>query len=47
MPRHVAVYCGSRNAVAPKYYAVAAEMGRLIAEHGDVLVWGAGSVGTV
>ena len=45
MPRHLAVYCSSSNHVAPAFFALATEMGRLIAAHSDVLVYGGGCVG--
>ncbi|MES2980267.1 MAG: TIGR00730 family Rossman fold protein [Pseudomonadota bacterium] len=39
------VYCGSRPGVDPAFAAVAAEVGRWIAEHGGQLVYGGGRNG--
>ena len=45
MIRHVGVYCASSNHIGEKYFAVAAETGRLLAERGHTLVYGGGNVG--
>ena len=45
MIRHVGVYCASSNRIGEKYFAVAAETGRLLAERGLTLVYGGGNVG--
>ncbi len=44
-PRSLCVYCGSSNAVAPKYLAAAFELGRLMGKAGIKLVYGGGRVG--
>ncbi len=44
-PRAVCVYCGSRHGVDPAYRSAAEDLGRLIAEAGWQLVYGAGDVG--
>ncbi len=41
----VAVYCGSSPGADPRFAAVAAELGRLLAEHQIRLVYGGGHVG--
>ncbi len=41
----VCVYCSSSNAVAPHYFEVAAEAGRILAGRGLRLVYGGGAVG--
>jgi len=43
--RRVAVYCGSSNAVDARYFEAAREVGRLLAERGIGVVYGAGNVG--
>ncbi|WP_457652281.1 LOG family protein [Rhodocaloribacter sp.] len=45
MIRHVGVYCASSNHIDEKYFAVASETGRLLAERGHTLVYGGGNVG--
>jgi uncharacterized protein (TIGR00730 family) len=45
MIRHVGVYCASSNHIDEQYFAVASEMGRLLAERGHTLVYGGGNVG--
>jgi hypothetical protein len=41
----IAVYCGSRFGDAPAFEAAARSLGRLIAEAGDMVVYGGGRVG--
>jgi cytokinin riboside 5'-monophosphate phosphoribohydrolase len=41
----VTVFCGSSDAVAPKYFAAAVELGEKIARRGWRLIYGGGSVG--
>jgi uncharacterized protein (TIGR00730 family) len=41
----VTVFCGSSDAVNPKYFAAAAELGEKIARRGWRLIYGGGSVG--
>jgi hypothetical protein len=41
----IAVYCGSRFGDAPAFEAAARTLGRLIAEAGDMVVYGGGRVG--
>jgi hypothetical protein len=41
----VTVFCGSSNAVAPKYFAAARELGEKLARRGWRLVYGGGGVG--
>lgn len=41
----ISVFCGSRAGVRPGYAALAAEVGRLIAQRGVTLVYGGGRVG--
>ncbi len=41
----ICVYCGSADNLNPTYLAAAAETGRLIAEHGLRLIYGAGKTG--
>ncbi len=41
----ICVYCGSADNLHPEYLQAAREMGRLIAEHGLRLVYGAGKTG--
>ena len=43
--RAVCVYCGSRHGGDPAYRGAAEDLGRLIAEAGWQLVYGAGDVG--
>ena len=43
--RSIAVYCGSSDKVAEKYLRVARDLGRLLAESGIQVVYGAGSTG--
>ena len=43
--QRVAVFCGSNSGSDPVYATAAAELGRLLAERGDGLVYGGGSVG--
>jgi uncharacterized protein (TIGR00730 family) len=44
-PKSLCVYCGSSNAVAPKYLAAAFELGRQMGRAGIKLVYGGGRVG--
>jgi len=45
-PYHsICVFCGSADGLAPEYYAAAHETGRLLAESGITLVYGAGRTG--
>jgi uncharacterized protein (TIGR00730 family) len=44
-PRSVCVFCGSRNGTDPAYVQAAQETGRMIAQEGWRLVYGAGDVG--
>jgi len=41
----ISVFCGSRPGVRPGYAALAADVGRLIAQRGVTLVYGGGRVG--
>ncbi|MGB1124103.1 MAG: TIGR00730 family Rossman fold protein [Phycisphaeraceae bacterium] len=43
--KSICVYCGSSEDIDPAYRQAAKDLGRLIAEHGDQLVYGGGSVG--
>jgi len=43
--RSITVFCGSADGLAPEYYEAAYKMGRLIAEKGIRLVYGAGRTG--
>jgi cytokinin riboside 5'-monophosphate phosphoribohydrolase len=43
--RALCVFSSSSNRVAEKYFAAAAELGRLIAEHRMTLVYGGGKIG--
>ncbi len=43
--KSVCVYCGSSNAVAPHFKALAVEMGSLLAKRDITVVYGGGSVG--
>ena len=43
--RSICVFCGSRDGVRPEYGQMAEETGRLIAQNGWRLVYGAGDVG--
>ncbi|GIV57951.1 MAG: hypothetical protein KatS3mg042_0864 [Rhodothermaceae bacterium] len=45
MIRHVGVYCASSDRIEARFFAVAEEMGRLLAKHGLELVYGGGRVG--
>jgi hypothetical protein len=42
---HVCVFSSSSNAVAPAFFEVASELGRLIARRGHMLIYGGGNVG--
>lgn len=42
---NICVYCSSSAAVDPVYFAVAEEMGRVMADRGDALVYGGADVG--
>lgn len=42
---NICVYCSSSDKIKRDYFPVAAEMGRLIGERGDTLIWGGGRVG--
>lgn len=44
-PRRICVFCGSSSRVGESYREAATAFGRLIAERGDVLVYGGGRVG--
>lgn len=44
-PGALCVYCGSSNAVDPRYKEVAAELGREFARRGITLIYGGGGVG--
>ncbi|RPI91823.1 MAG: TIGR00730 family Rossman fold protein, partial [Spirochaetales bacterium] len=41
----ICVYCSSSDAVAPKYFIAAAELGALIGARGMELVYGGANVG--
>ena len=41
----ITVFCGSSDAVDPKYFAAAVELGEKIARRGWRLIYGGGSVG--
>lgn len=43
--RSICVYCSSSDTIDPAYRGPAQSMGQFIAEHGDALVYGGGSVG--
>ena len=43
--RSIAVYCGSSDKIAEEYLQVARDTGRLLAERGIKLIYGAGSTG--
>ena len=43
--KSICVYCGSSEDIAPVYRQAARDLGQAIAEHGDQLVYGGGSVG--
>lgn len=43
--KNVCVYSASSTKIAPAYFAVAEELGRLLASHGINLINGAGSIG--
>jgi hypothetical protein len=43
--KSICVYCSSSDTIDPAFRAPAQRLGRLIAEHGDQLVYGGGSVG--
>lgn len=45
MIKHVTVYCASSGAIHRKYFDVAQEMGRALANRGFTLVFGGGQVG--
>lgn len=42
---NICVYCSSSDKIKRDYFPIAAEMGRLIGERGDTLIWGGGRVG--
>ncbi len=42
---NLCVYCSSSNAVDPKYFTVATELGAMLAARGDTLVYGGSSIG--
>jgi uncharacterized protein (TIGR00730 family) len=44
-PKTLCVYCSSSNAVAPAYFAVAEEMGALMAQRQITLIYGGGNIG--
>jgi uncharacterized protein (TIGR00730 family) len=46
-PRSVCVYCASSRQSAPEFFAEAAALGRLLAEHSITLVYGGGAVGSM
>ncbi|MEO0474420.1 MAG: TIGR00730 family Rossman fold protein [Planctomycetota bacterium] len=43
--KSICVYCGSSEDIDPAYRQAAKDLGKAIAEHGDQLVYGGGSVG--
>ena len=43
--KSICVYCGSSDDIDPAYRQAAKDLGKAIAEHGDQLVYGGGSVG--
>lgn len=43
--KSICVYCGSSEDIDPAYRQVAKDLGQAIAEHGDQLIYGGGSVG--
>lgn len=45
MIKNVTVYCASSNAIRDRYFDVAEETGRLLAERGYTLVYGGGKIG--
>lgn len=42
---NICVYCSSSDHIKREYFNVAREMGTLIAQRGDTLIWGGGRVG--
>src|SRR3546814_9242331 len=44
-PRRLCVFCGSSSQVGERFRAAAIELGRLIGERGDELIYGGGRVG--
>ena len=42
---NICVYCSSSDNIKRDYFPIAAALGKLIAEHGDTLIWGGGRVG--
>src|SRR5205085_5230176 len=45
--KRICVFCGSSRGMRAEYAAVAAEMGRVLAQHGIGLVYGGGRVGLI
>ena len=45
MLQTICVYCSSSNRIATRYFDMAEDMGRLLAERGYTLVYGGGNVG--
>ena len=45
MLQTICVYCSSSNRIAARYFDMAEDMGRLLAERGYTLVYGGGNVG--
>jgi uncharacterized protein (TIGR00730 family) len=45
--RKVCVYCASSRQADEEYRRTAAELGRLLAEHGTTIIYGGGSVGSM
>ena len=43
--KRIAVYCGSSNQLAPQYFDLARELGRVLAHRGIEVVYGGGRVG--
>lgn len=43
--KNICVYCSSSNDLNPDWHALATDLGTLIGQHGDRLVWGGGRVG--
>ena len=43
--RNICVFCGSQSGTDPRYRQIAVELGRLLAQRGDGLVYGGGHVG--
>ena len=45
MPKAICVFCSSSEAVAPEFFAVAAELGAELARRNVTLIYGGGAIG--